>query len=156
MCRGRKRSPRFDDRCIAEYTAGSARGPRDPVRYPRCQPNSSVSRFAITLSLFAILYMKMNAPLRALANPKRLQILEWLKAPRKHFPPQVFGDLVSDGVCGVFIAAKLRVSQPTASEHLRVLSHAGLIRGKRIRKWTFYRRNEPRIRQIKRVIATTL
>jgi len=91
--------------------------------------------------------------LRALANPKRLQILEWLKHPRAHFPPQRDGDLVEDGVCGLLIAAKLGVSQPTASEHLRVLAHAGLIRGKRIKKWTFYRRHEPSIARIKRTIA---
>src|ERR1700686_729390 len=88
------------------------------------------------------------------AHERRLQILEWLKHPRQHFPPQVDGDLVKDGVCGVLIARKLRVSQPTASEHLSVLSRAGLIRGKRVKKWTFYRRNEQGIRKIKRLIAT--
>jgi len=97
--------------------------------------------------------MNMDGTLRALANPKRLQILEWLKQPRKHFPPQVDGDLVKDGVCGVLIATKLRVSQPTASEHLRILSQAGLIRGKRIKKWTFYRRDESSIGKIKNLIA---
>jgi len=97
--------------------------------------------------------MSIEIGLRALANAKRLQILEWLKHPRRHFPPQVDGDLVKDGVCGVLIAAKLRVSQPTASEHLRILSHAGLIRGKRIRKWTFYKRDETQIKAMKRVIA---
>jgi DNA-binding transcriptional ArsR family regulator len=94
--------------------------------------------------------------LRALANPKRLQILEWLKEPRTHFPPQVDGDLVRDGVCGLLIAAKLRISQPTASEHLRVLAHAGLVRGKRIKKWTFYRRDERKIAEIRRAIANNL
>jgi DNA-binding transcriptional ArsR family regulator len=94
--------------------------------------------------------------LRALANPKRLQILEWLKEPRTHFPPQVDGDLVRDGVCGLLIAAKLRISQPTASEHLRVLAHAGLIRGKRIKRWTFYRRDERKIAEIGRAIANNL
>ena len=98
-------------------------------------------------------YMSMDIGLRALANSKRLQILEWLKKPRKHFPPQVDGDLVEDGVCGVLIAAKLQISQPTASEHLRILSHAGLIRGKRIKKWTFYKRDESRIKAMKKVIA---
>ena len=87
---------------------------------------------------------------KALANDKRLQILSWLKDPRRHFPPQVDGDLVRDGVCGVFIAQKLGVSQPTASEHLRVLVQAGLIRGKRIKQWTFYKRDEKRIGEIKR------
>ncbi len=88
--------------------------------------------------------------IRALANGKRLQILEWLKDPRAHFPPQVDGDLVRDGVCSVFIADKLRVSQPTASEHLKLLTQAGLVTPKRIKQWTFYKRNERRIREIKR------
>src|SRR5579862_9359813 len=93
--------------------------------------------------------MPMERALRALANDRRLQILEWLKDPRAHFPPQVDGDLVDDGVCGNFIADKLGVSQPTASEHLKVLTQAGLIRGKRIKQWTFYKRDEERIAAIK-------
>ena len=96
--------------------------------------------------------IELGEAIRAMANDRRLQILEWLKHPRAHFPPQIYGDLVSDGVCGVLIARKLRVSQPTASEHLRVLAQAGLVRGKRIRQWTFYRRDEERIRKIKRAI----
>ena len=88
--------------------------------------------------------------LRALANERRLQVLEWLKNPRAHFPPQVDGDLVRDGVCGLNLARKLGVSQPTLSEHMRVLARAGLVRGKRIKQWTFYRRDERRISELKR------
>ena len=87
---------------------------------------------------------------KALANQKRLEVLEWLKEPRVHFPPQVWGDLEKDGVCGVYIAEKLGVSAPTASEHLRVLVAAGLLVPKRIKQWTFYRRDEKRIAQVKR------
>lgn len=90
--------------------------------------------------------------LRALANDRRLQILEWLKQPRKHFRPQVDGDLVEDGVCGVLIAEKLHVSQPTASEHLKILLHAGMLKAKRIKQWTFYKRDEAKIKQLKRGI----
>jgi DNA-binding transcriptional ArsR family regulator len=100
--------------------------------------------------------MKPEAILGALANRRRLQILDWLKHPREHFPPQVDGDLVRDGVCAVRIAEKLGVSQPTASEHLRILSQAGLIRGRRIKKWTFYKRNEAGIRAIKRTVLAKL
>src|SRR6266852_1772097 len=96
--------------------------------------------------------MKTSIALRALANERRLQILEWLKEPRRHFPPQVDGDLVKDGVCGLLIARKLRVSQPTASEHLNILSRAGLIRGKRLKQWTFYKRNEVEIKRIKKTV----
>lgn len=88
--------------------------------------------------------------LRALANERRLQVLEWLKDPRAHFPPQVDGDLVRDGVCGLNLARKMGVSQPTLSEHMRVLARAGLVRGKRIKQWTFYQRDERRIRELKR------
>ncbi len=88
--------------------------------------------------------------LRALANERRLQVLEWLKNPRAHFPQQVDGDLVRDGVCGLNLARKLGVSQPTLSEHMRVLARAGLVRGKRIKQWTFYKRDERRIRELKR------
>jgi len=96
--------------------------------------------------------MNLDVALRALANDRRLQILEWLKHPRKQFPPQVDGDLVRDGVCGLLIARKLRVTQPTASEHLKILTTAGLIRGKRIKQWTFYRRDEAEIKRLKKLI----
>ena len=91
---------------------------------------------------------------KALANERRLQILTWLKEPRGHFPPQVDGDLVRDGVCGVFIAEKLDVSPPTASEHLRILTQAGLVRAKRIKQWTFYKRDEKRIAEVKRAFRS--
>lgn len=97
--------------------------------------------------------MDLALALKAVANDRRLQILGWLKAPRRHFPPQVDGDLVSDGVCGVFIAEKLGVSQPTASEHLKVLTQVGLLRAKRIKQWTFYRRDEARITEAKRALT---
>ena len=96
--------------------------------------------------------MKRDDILRALANDRRLQILAWLKQPRKHFPPQMDGDLVKDGVCGLLIARKLKVTQPTASEHLNTLASAGFIRGTRIKQWTFYKRDESGIRKVKRML----
>jgi len=98
--------------------------------------------------------MNLDLALRALANDRRLQILEWLKRPRKQFPPQVDGDLVKDGVCGLLIARKLRVSQPTASEHLKILTAAGLVRGKRIKQWTFYKRDEAEIKRLKKLMQS--
>ena len=100
--------------------------------------------------------MNLEAAIQALSSTKRLRILEWLKNPRAHFPPQVYGDLVRDGVCGVFIARKLRVSQPTASEHMKILQQAGLVRAKRIKQWTFYRRDETHIKKIKKLISATI
>ena len=94
--------------------------------------------------------MKTDAILHAMANRRRLQVLEWLKDPRRHFPPQVYGDLVKDGVCSLFIARKLKITQPSASEHLNMLADAGLIRGKKIKQWTFYKRDEKAMRKVKK------
>lgn len=87
--------------------------------------------------------------LKALGNDRRLKILDWLKDPRAHFRDQLDGDLVDDGVCGLLIAEKLGVSQPTLSEHMRILAQAELVTAKRIKQWTFYRRNEPAIAAVK-------
>jgi len=94
--------------------------------------------------------------LRALANDRRLLILEWLKRPKAHFRAQADGDLVADGVCGVLIAEKLGVSQPTVSEHLKVLSQARLLRSKRVKQWTFYKRDEARIAKLKTAILAKI
>ncbi len=98
--------------------------------------------------------MQTADAIKALANERRLAILNWLKAPGAHFPPQVDGDLVRDGVCSLYIAQKLGVTPSTASEHLRVLTQAGLIRGKRIKQWTFYQRDEQRIAEVKRELQS--
>lgn len=90
---------------------------------------------------------------KALASEKRLLILEWLRDPEAHFPAQRDGDLVRDGVCSLFIADKLGVSQPTCGEHLKILSRAGLIRGTKIRQWVFYQRDEARIAAAKEMLS---
>ena len=72
--------------------------------------------------------------------------------PRAHFRPQVDGDLVADGVCGVLIAEKLGVTAPTLSEHMRILTDAGLVRAKRIKGWTMYKRDEKTIAAAKKTI----
>jgi DNA-binding transcriptional ArsR family regulator len=100
--------------------------------------------------------MNITLALQALANDRRLQVLTWLKDPTEHFQPQIDGCLVKDGVCGVLIANKLGVSQPTASEHLKILCQAGLIRPKRIKKWTFYKRDEAKIDRLKKTALSEL
>ena len=100
--------------------------------------------------------MDVAAILKALANERRLQILEWLRNPRAHFRPQVDGDLVEDGVCGVLIAEKLGVSAPTLSEHMRVLVSSGLVGSRRIKGWTMYKRDEKAISTAKKAIQSAL
>ena len=109
----------------------------------RARPRAAKQRDIELLDCFA-----------ALSSERRLQILEWLKEPTRHFRPQVDGDLEDDGVCGVLIAEKLGVSQPTVSEHMRVLVEAGLVTAKRLRQWTFYKRDERAITAFKRSVRT--
>ena len=97
--------------------------------------------------------MTIERVLSALANERRLAILAWLKEPRRHFPAQVDGDLVEDGVCGLLIARKLKITQPSASDHLSILADAGLIRAKKIKQWTFYQRDEKALRKAKEMLA---
>jgi DNA-binding transcriptional ArsR family regulator len=100
--------------------------------------------------------METTDTIKALANDRRLLILDWLKDTRAHFPPQVDGDLIKDGVCALLLAEKLGITQATLSEHMRVLVQAGLVLPKRIKQWTFYRRDEDRIRAIKADLLANL
>lgn len=99
--------------------------------------------------------MDVNELFKALANEKRRLVLDWLKDPVAHFPPQVDGDLIEDGVCSLYIAEKLGVSQPTATVHLKLLAQVGLINSKRVKQWTFYKRDEQRIEALKRAMAAS-
>ena len=80
--------------------------------------------------------------LKALSNPVRLEILNCLKEPEKHFCQQHMS--VEMGVCaGQF--ERCGLSQSTVSGHLSVLTKAGLIVPQRVGQWTFYKRDEEAI-----------
>jgi len=98
----------------------------------------------------------MNDTLKALSSERRRQVLEWLKDPVTHFPPQHTGDLVGDGVCVGFIADKLGIAQPSASVHMKVLCAAGLVTPTHIAQWTFYRRDEAGIAQARAALVALL
>lgn len=85
--------------------------------------------------------------LKAIASPVRLAILKDLGDPVAHFPPQVDGDLLKDGVCADFIRERLGIAAATASRHLTLLTDAGLLIPTRKKGWTFYRRDERAIRR---------
>ncbi|MEU9733938.1 ArsR family transcriptional regulator [Streptomyces sp. NPDC048002] len=88
---------------------------------------------------------------RTPVSERRLDILEWLKDPSTHFPPQRHGDLVEDGVTSAAVAAKLGVDRKVADSHLGLLTGIGLLRTRRIRRRTYYRRDEIRIAEVARM-----
>ena len=94
--------------------------------------------------------------LKAAASPVRLEILRYLKDPRRNFPVQVDGDLIDDGVCADYIREKLGIAAATASRHLTLLAEAGLVVATRKKGWTFYRRDDKAIRQFAKQLQSGL
>ncbi|WP_191556755.1 ArsR/SmtB family transcription factor [Metabacillus idriensis] len=92
--------------------------------------------------------MKPIEIFKALSNETRLQILEWLREPEKHFSPHEVGDFREIGVCVSQFHQKLNITQSTVSQYLSILQKAGLVSSTRIGKWTYYKRNEENIRQL--------
>lgn len=92
---------------------------------------------------------------KALSNPTRLAILEWLREPRAHFAPQ---DQPPEevGVCVKQIQEKAGISQSTASHFMATMQRAGLVSSRRIGQWTYYRREEERIAALARHIGAGL
>lgn len=95
--------------------------------------------------------------LRALSNPVRLQLLQWLREPALHFPPE---DAIADqdevGVCVSHLQAKAGLAQSTVSAYLAELERAGLVRSTRVGKWTHYKRDEQRISELLSTLGSTL
>jgi DNA-binding transcriptional ArsR family regulator len=57
---------------------------------------------------------------------------------------------------GTASAACLSPKSSVSAEHLKILAQAGLVRAKRIKQWTFYKRDETAIRAVKREIQTRI
>lgn len=87
--------------------------------------------------------MDIDAIHKALANPVRRQILQWLKDPQCHFSDQEHP--LEFGVCCKLIDKQAGLSQSTVSAHLATLQRAGLVSTRRVGQWVFYQRNEATI-----------
>ncbi|WP_225827469.1 helix-turn-helix domain-containing protein [Streptomyces naphthomycinicus] len=81
----------------------------------------------------------------------RQTILEWLKDPAGHFPAAPRRDPAGTGVTARAVAAKLGVPRRTAVAHLDFLTRLGVLRTRRVRCRTYYRRDEMRIAEVARM-----
>ncbi|CAL9659836.1 hypothetical protein SUDANB105_06959 [Streptomyces sp. enrichment culture] len=88
--------------------------------------------------------------LRTPVNDTRMRILEWLKDPAAHFPPDP-GTCPTDGVTADAVAAKLGLPRPVADTHLALLAALGLLRSHRIGDRVHYRRDEVRAAEVARI-----
>lgn len=94
---------------------------------------------------------------KALSNPMRLQILQWLKDPREHFPAELaIADPDQVGVCVSHITEKANIAQSTVSSYMSILERANLVTSTRVGKWTHYRRNEQQIRELVQLLGRAL
>lgn len=97
--------------------------------------------------------MDQDDILKALSHPTRVEILQWLKEPEKHFTGQHMP--LDFGVCaGQF--ERCGLSQSTVSSHLATLQRANLVTSARQGQWVFYKRNEPVIAAFLKRLAEEL
>ncbi|MDE2195761.1 MAG: helix-turn-helix transcriptional regulator [Gammaproteobacteria bacterium] len=93
---------------------------------------------------------------KALANESRLQILQWLKDPQRHFAPGAGEPCMQSmgikGACVGTIQKKLGLSQSTVSHYLAILEQAELVVAKRQGQWTYYERNEETLKALGRFL----
>ena len=90
--------------------------------------------------------MDIDLIFKALANPTRRQILEWLKHPEQFLSEEQCGGF-KRGVWAGNIEKLGKVSQSTMSNHLSVLQQAGLIQAEKHGQWSYFSRNEVLIQQ---------
>lgn len=76
--------------------------------------------------------MNHVAQLKALADPVRLSILEFLRNPVQDCCSQ------PDGVCACDVETFLGLAQPTVSHHMKLLVQAGFVNAQKRGRWVFY------------------
>ncbi len=87
----------------------------------------------------------LDRALHAIADPTRRRILQALKegeAEAKGQKPATTGPCL----CAGDIEERVRLSQPTISHHMAILTKAGLVEATKKGQWRWYRRNEKAIR----------
>jgi DNA-binding transcriptional ArsR family regulator len=96
----------------------------------------------------------LDRALHAIADPTRRRILLVLKegGAKVGAPPTVPGHCL----CGGEIEERIRLSQPTISHHMAILTKAGLVDATKHGQWRWYRRNEKAIRQVVKMLRGRL
>jgi DNA-binding transcriptional ArsR family regulator len=87
----------------------------------------------------------LDRALHAIADPTRRRILQALKEGEAEAKGQKSG-MIGPCLCAGDIEARVRLSQPTISHHMAILTKAGLVDATKKGQWRWYRRNEKAIR----------
>lgn len=99
--------------------------------------------------------MQLIPGLKALASPTRLKVLELLRNPAAFDGPR---DAAGQplGVTAKTLLKHFRIAQPSFNEQMNVLIGVGLVEATKVGRWTVYKRDEERIRQLKQTIIDQL
>jgi DNA-binding transcriptional ArsR family regulator len=88
----------------------------------------------------------LDRALHAIADPTRRRILQALKDGAAEATTVRSKGASGPCLCAGDIEARVRLSQPTISHHMAILTKAGLVEATKKGQWRWYRRNEKAIR----------
>lgn len=94
----------------------------------------------------------LDRALHAIADPTRRRILQALKPA----DAQPKATATAARLCAGDIENRVRLSQPTISHHMAILTKAGLVEATKQGQWRWYRRNEKAIRGILKTLRGEL
>jgi ArsR family transcriptional regulator len=86
-------------------------------------------------------YIQRALALKALSDPNRLVIMEYLKDGER---------------CACRILEQLQISQPTLSHHMKILCDAELVCCRRDGKWMYYSLNYSKFIELKELLDSFL
>jgi ArsR family transcriptional regulator len=92
----------------------------------------------------------LDRVLHAVADPTRRRILQALKERNACSLGK------SEGLCAGDIEERMRLSQPTISHHMAILTRSGLVETVKQAQWRWYRRNESALRELVKSLRTQL
>ena len=92
----------------------------------------------------------LDRALHAIADPTRRRILGALKQRGA----SVAGK--NSGLCAGDVQERVRLSQPTISHHMTILTKAGLVEAVKQGQWRWYRRNEKALRRLVKSLRAQL
>ena len=98
----------------------------------------------------------LDRALHAIADPTRSRIL--LALTERGNESRSAGEKGIHGscLCGGQIEQRIRLSQPTISHHMNILTKAGLVEASKQGQWRWYRRNEKAIREVVKTLRGKL
>jgi ArsR family transcriptional regulator len=88
----------------------------------------------------------LDRALHAIADPTRRRILQALKQGGAEAKASGHKAGTESCLCAGDIEERVRLSQPTISHHMAILTKAGLVEATKKGQWRWYRRDEKAIR----------